>query len=101
MPLFVEPPLLNTSHKLIDQAMVCVDKPVIQNLKKAILVGVLTSKEGRVLVKLGTCNPDGESFHCKLSQEDLNKLKSELGQLAIATKIITSKMTVYLFATNR
>lgn len=108
MPIIDVPPIFTVNTPIIDQVMVGKDKAYILEIKKKIVAGVLQSKEGVVLAKLGDCDRNGKNVNCRLSQEGLTKLRDELGQLGIASAVIkgdlrdpkTGKLPVYLFASN-
>jgi hypothetical protein len=108
MPIFNIPPIFTAHAPILDQVMMGKDKAYIQELKKKIVAGVLQSKEGTILLKLGDCDIQGKSVNCRLSQEGLLKLRDEVGKLGIATTIIkgdipdtyTRRCPIYIFASN-
>lgn len=108
MPIPDIPMIFTAKTPIIDQIMVGRDKSYRLEIKKKVVAGVLRSKEGVCLVRLGDCDPNGQNVQCRLSQEGLNKLRDELGILGIASSIIkgdtpdpkTHKVPVYLFASN-
>lgn len=107
MPIFHVPQIL-PDMKVIDQAMVCKDKAYLASVKKRIFDGVLWSRDGTLLIRIGTCELDRTKPDCKLSQEALEKLTDDLGKIGISITVITGevinisdgKIAVYLYATN-
>jgi hypothetical protein len=108
MPILTIPAIFTAHSPIVDQIMVSKDKAYILELKKKIVQGVLESKDGVILLKVGDCDVHGKSVNCRLSQQGLNKLRDEVGKLGIATTIIkgdtpdfdTDRCPVYIFASN-
>lgn len=104
MPPF-EAPTFYPAQKIVSYAVVCRDRACIAAWRRQIIKAVLWSKEGSILIKIGSCDKDRKKVDSGVTQEALNELRDELGLLGIATNIITGeidlstqKCPVYLFA---
>jgi hypothetical protein len=104
MPMFIMPSIY-PSQPIICSAIA--NKSFIGAYKKKILDAVLWSKEGSILVKIGSCDLRKEKVDSELTQEAVTKLRDELGCLGILTTIITGDLDleshrypVYLLASG-
>lgn len=103
MPIFIMPTIY--THQPIISTMM-IDKNYIRSVKQKILDRLLLSKEGSILVQIGSADIKKE-ISSTFTQEALTKLRGELGSLSISTAIITGELDltalrypVYLLATR-
>lgn len=100
-PPIYHPPIIETS--LVNRVMI----DDIEAIEKNIINNVLCSKQGYVLIKVGTYTLSNAKANYEVPAQALGKIMLDVGKIGIATKFVMSELipgvdkgTIYLLATN-
>jgi hypothetical protein len=106
MPIFIAPPI--NYQPIIQTSMthqVMIDD--VKMLEKKIIAGVLGSKQGYVLLEVGTYTLHDVKTHYDVPTDSIGQIMLDVGRLGIATKLVMSEIIlgvdsgkIYLLATN-
>lgn len=105
MPIFHMPAI--TPPQIVREIRYHQTQSNSERLKTQIIQGVLASRKGFVLIKIGTYEVEPIKFNYDISMEDVCRADVEVGKIGIATKLLMSKYIplsktgeLYLYATN-
>lgn len=106
MPIFYTPPIIHPP--VIQTAIVHqVNIGQVEAVEKRIIREVLLSKDGYVLVKVGTYTLDDIQTHYNIPKEAIGQIMLDVGKIGIATRLVMSETVptineglIYLMATN-
>lgn len=106
MPVFISPPIYHPpiiETVIVHQVMI----DDLERIEKSIINGVLCSKEGYVLVKVGEYTLRNIKTRYQVPKEALGQIMLDIGKIGIASKLVMSESlpnlntgSIYLLATR-